>query len=73
MTGAGTFLFTDIEGSAQRWERRQEAMASVLARHDALMRAAIAARRGRVFKTVGDGFCAAFTDAADAVAAAHGA
>src|SRR5688572_27069254 len=68
--GAVTFLFTDIEGSTRRWERDQAAMAAALARHDALLRAAIEEHGGHVFKTIGDAFCAAFADPAAAVAAA---
>jgi len=42
-TGTVTFLFTDIEGSTQRWEKHHAAMALALARHDALLREAILA------------------------------
>ncbi len=70
VSGTLTFLFTDIEGSTQRWGTDRDAMADALSRHDALMRAAIAARGGEVFKTVGDAFCAAFSTAPAAVAAA---
>ncbi len=69
-TGVVTFLFSDIEGSTVRWEREREAMAAALARHDALMRAAMQARGAYVFKTMGDEFCAAFATAFDAIAAA---
>src|SRR5262245_66160577 len=69
-TGTVTFLFTDIEGSTRRWEQHPEAMRTALARHDALLRAAIEARAGYVFKTVGDAFCAAFSTAPGALAAA---
>src|SRR5262249_38180638 len=62
-------LFTDIEGSTKLWEQHPEAMRLALARHDALLRAAIEASHGAVFKTVGDAFCAAFTTAPDALAA----
>jgi predicted ATPase/class 3 adenylate cyclase len=65
-----TFLFTDIEGSTQRWGLDRDAMAVALSRHDALMRDAIGAHGGNVFKTVGDAFCVAFTTAPAAVAAA---
>ena len=41
-----------------------------LARHDALLRAAITAAGGIVFKTLGDGFAAVFTTAAEALTAA---
>ena len=65
-----TFLFTDIEGSTKLWEQHPKAMGAALARHDALLRTAITGRRGRVFKTIGDAFCAAFVSAPDALAAA---
>jgi len=68
--GTVTLLFTDIEGSTRLWETQQAAMRTALARHDALLRSAIRAHRGHVFKTVGDAFCAAFHTAPDAVAAA---
>ena len=64
------FLFTDIEGSTLRWELAPEAMRTALARHDALVRSAIAAAGGRVFKSVGDAFCAVFGDPASALSAA---
>ena len=69
-TGTVTFLFTDIEGSTARWEREPDAMHVALARHDALLRAIVAAQNGWVFKMVGDACCAAFARADDAVAAA---
>ena len=69
-TGTPTFLFTDIEGSTQRWEHQRDAMAAALVQHDALVRGAIEAHGGHVFKTMGDAFCAAFAHADDAVAAA---
>jgi predicted ATPase/class 3 adenylate cyclase len=69
-TDTVTFLFTDIEGSTRLWEQHPEAMRDALARHDALLRGAIEGHGGSVFKTVGDAFCAAFTSAADALAAA---
>jgi predicted ATPase/class 3 adenylate cyclase len=69
-TGMVTFLFTDIAGSTRLWEQHKEAMSIALARHDALLRQAIEARGGMVFKTVGDAVCAAFALAADALVAA---
>ena len=54
------FLFTDIEGSSLRWLKHRVAMQSAVHLHDALLSAAIAAHGGRVFKTTGDGFYAAF-------------
>jgi len=65
-----TLLFTDIEGSTRRWEHLPEQMAVALARHDAIMRSAIAARNGTVFKTIGDAFCAAFHAPDDGLQAA---
>src|SRR5215475_2416262 len=72
-SGTVTFLFTDIEGSTQLWATQHEAMRTALARHDALLREAIEAHGGRVFKTVGDAFCAAFATAPGAIEAALGA
>ena len=69
-TGHVTFLFTDIEGSTRLWEADRHAMAQVLARHDVLLRATIESHGGQVFKTVGDGFCAAFDTAVGAISAA---
>jgi predicted ATPase/class 3 adenylate cyclase len=68
-SGTVTFLFTDIEGSTTRWEHQAEAMQAALARHDALLRAAILEHGGHVVKTTGDGIHAAFSRAPDAVAA----
>jgi len=69
-TGTVTFLFSDIEGSTHRWEAHREAMASAVARHDALMQAASKRHGGFVFKTVGDAFCIAFRQPEAAIAAA---
>jgi predicted ATPase/DNA-binding SARP family transcriptional activator len=54
------FLFTDIEASTRRWERDQQAMATDLARHDALVLEAVEAHGGEVFSHTGDGFCVTF-------------
>ncbi|MEO7039352.1 MAG: adenylate/guanylate cyclase domain-containing protein, partial [Candidatus Elarobacter sp.] len=69
-TGTVTLLFSDVEGSTQRWEQQPEAMTLALRRHDMLVRAAIETHGGHVFKTIGDAFCAAFWRAPEAVAAA---
>src|SRR5437764_12333317 len=69
-TGTVTFLFTDIEGSTRLWEEQPDTMRLALARHDALLRAAIETNGGHVFKTVGDAFCAAFATAPEALDAA---
>ncbi|MFN2460379.1 MAG: adenylate/guanylate cyclase domain-containing protein [Candidatus Velthaea sp.] len=58
--GLLTFLFTDIEGSTLRWDRDPDAMQTAVRRHDVLMRGAIEASNGVVFKTIGDAFCAVF-------------
>src|SRR5437773_7190808 len=65
-SGTVACLFTDFEGSTKGWQAHGAAMGRAIARHDALLRAAIASHRGHVFKTVGDAFCASFdrTDAA---------
>jgi predicted ATPase/class 3 adenylate cyclase len=68
--GVFAFLFTDIEGSTRLWEAQPRAMGIALARHDAILRAAIEVHDGRVFKTVGDAFCAAFGDPLAALLAA---
>lgn len=65
-----TFLFTDIEGSTRLWEEQPEAMRSALARHDRLLAETITGHHGRVFKTIGDAFCAAFAEPRDALGAA---
>jgi predicted ATPase/class 3 adenylate cyclase/Tfp pilus assembly protein PilF len=65
-----TFLFTDIEGSTRLWEAQPRAMSVALARHDALLHAAIESAGGTVFKTVGDAFCAVFLSPESAIEAA---
>jgi len=69
-TGTLTFLFTDVEGSTRLWERGPEAMSQALARHDELLREAVEAHGGFVFKTVGDAFYAVFPTAPEAAEAA---
>src|SRR4051812_8430064 len=69
-TGTVTFLFTDIEGSTTRWEHHTQAMKAAVERHDAIMRAAIEAGGGFVFRTEGDAFRAVFDTALPALKAA---
>jgi predicted ATPase/class 3 adenylate cyclase len=69
-SGTVTFLFTDIEGSTTRWERDRPAMAAAVDRHLVLLRTAIEAHGGTLFKTVGDAVQAAFPTAPDATATA---
>ena len=55
MTGAApsgvvTFLFTDVEGSTRRWEADADGMRVALAAHDLVLRRAIEAHGGWLFK-----------------------
>ncbi|HXY92985.1 MAG TPA: adenylate/guanylate cyclase domain-containing protein [Acidimicrobiia bacterium] len=72
-TGTVTFLFTDLEGSTRLWQEHPEAMKPALARHDEILRSAVAAHDGHVVKTTGDGAHAAFADARSALLAARAA
>jgi predicted ATPase/class 3 adenylate cyclase len=69
-SGTVTFLFTDIAGGTALWERDSEVMATAVAGHQTILRTAIDAHHGVLFKIVGDGIQAAFPTAPDAVAAA---
>ena len=69
-SGMVTFLFTDIEGSSQKWDQDLAAMSAAVTTHAAILNEAIDRRRGHVVKNLGDGFMAAFADPADAVEAA---
>ena len=69
-SGVVTFLFTDVEGSTRRWEADAERMRMALAAHDAVLRGAIEAHGGWLFKHTGDGVCAAFASPRSAVDAA---
>lgn len=69
-TGTVTFLFTDIEGSTDLWDRHPEAMRAALAQHDVLLADIIEQHKGTVFKTVGDAFYCAFNLPEEALAAA---
>jgi class 3 adenylate cyclase len=68
--GTRVFLFTDIEGSTKLWSDNPTLMPEVLARHEEVITTAVTAAGGKVFKHTGDGVCAVFTSAPDAVAAA---
>lgn len=54
------FLFTDIEGSTEKWSRFPRAMQEALARHNDLVEATIVRRGGKVVKNTGDGYFAVF-------------
>ncbi|HET6752362.1 MAG TPA: adenylate/guanylate cyclase domain-containing protein [Jiangellaceae bacterium] len=64
-----TFLFTDLMGSTRLWEQFSDAMKPALARHDAILRAAVEGSNGQVIKTTGDGLMAIFSSVAGAVSA----
>jgi predicted ATPase/class 3 adenylate cyclase len=69
-SGTVTFLFTDVEGSTRLWEEHPDAMKAALARHDAILRAAVEAHGGHVVKTTGDGLHGVFPNASGALFAA---
>ena len=72
-TGTVTFLFTDIEGSTRLVQELGEEWAELVARHDEILRAAIASGGGTEVRTEGDAFFAVFATAAGAVNAVVGA
>jgi predicted ATPase/class 3 adenylate cyclase len=67
--GTVTFLFTDIEGSTQLWDQHPEAMKAALARHDSILKTAVASNHGQVLQMAGDGLHAVFETPAQGVAA----
>ena len=71
-TGTVTFLFTDIEGSTQLWERYPEQARAALARHDRIVEQTVARHGGSIVRPRGEGDSrfAVFPRATDAVAAA---
>ena len=69
-SGTVTFLFTDIEGSTKLARQYPDALPAALARHHAIVQAAISAHHGTVFRVIGDEFNAAFATAPAAIAAA---
>src|ERR1700742_5031838 len=69
-SGVVTFVVIDVEGSTRRWEDDAEGMRIALAAHDQVLRKAIEAHGGWLFKHTGDGVCAAFASPRSAVDAA---
>jgi len=69
-SGTVTFLFTDIEDSTRLWDSAPVDMATAVQAHDVVVRSAIERHDGYVFAAGGDGFCAAFSSAVDAITAA---
>jgi class 3 adenylate cyclase len=56
------FLFTDIEGSTEKWQEYPQGMPAAMASHDRLIKEAIEEFGGRVVKHTGDGFMAVFSN-----------
>jgi class 3 adenylate cyclase len=52
-SGVMTFLFTDVERSTRRWENDADGMRAAPAAHDEVLRAAIEAHGGWLFKHIG--------------------
>lgn len=63
-----TFLFTDVVGSSDITERiGDERWLDILRAHNAIVRAELTAHQASWFKSLGDGFMAAFPSATDAL------
>ncbi len=66
-SGLRTFVFTDIEGSTNKWQRHPDAMTTALELHDRLLREICAKHSGECFTHLGDGLGLAFVDPRDAL------
>lgn len=66
-TGTVTFLFTDIVGSTEMWERQGDSFLPVLQAHNAIIMEAVERFGGFVIKTEGDSYKVAFDDPSLAV------
>ncbi|HET9908277.1 MAG TPA: adenylate/guanylate cyclase domain-containing protein, partial [Anaerolineales bacterium] len=69
-SGTVTFLFTDIESSTHMWEQHPDEMKTAYARHESILRQAVASHNGYAYKMIGDAFQVAFETAPQALAAA---
>jgi len=69
--GTVTLLFTDVEGSTERWRRDEAEMAAAMRNHDDALTSVVAGAGGRLFKHTGDGIVAALASPSAAVAAAQ--
>lgn len=69
-SGEVTYLFTDVVGSSQEWQRNSDDMHEALRIHDEVIRTVFARHAGFVFSVAGDAFGAAFQNSGRAVAAA---
>src|SRR5438105_145162 len=65
-----TFLLTDVEKSTKLSEQHGAAIDAVRTRHVTIIRQAVEANGGRLYKTVGDGTQSAFDSASQALSAA---
>lgn len=65
-----TLLFTDIEGSTERWDADPESMHALLGDHDLLIAEVISRHHGTLIHGTGDGAVAAFESITDAVCTA---
>jgi predicted ATPase/class 3 adenylate cyclase len=65
-----TFLYTDIEGSTLLWEQHPNSAEKIIPGHNAILKKAVETYGGSIFRTVGDGICAVFKNASNAVSAA---
>jgi predicted ATPase/class 3 adenylate cyclase len=74
-SGVVTFVLTDIVGSTRLWESAPAAMEIALARHEAIVTAAVVAHRGVVLRARGEGDStfSVFSRATDALASAYAA
>jgi YVTN family beta-propeller protein len=70
LSGAVTFLFTDVEGSTRLLKQLRDRYGEVLTEQGRLLREAFARHGGRVVDTQGDSFFVAFASGREAVLAA---
>lgn len=69
-SGLVTFLFSDIEDQISIAQKFPDQIKPVLESHDEILNNAVLSNSGFVFKTIGNSFCCAFTNAKDAVKSA---
>lgn len=70
-SGTVTFLFSDIEASTERWEKKKDQMQVAFLRQEAIIRASMREHGGYVYKMIGDAFQVAFDTALQAMLAAQ--
>jgi predicted ATPase/class 3 adenylate cyclase len=68
-SGTVTFLYTDIVGSTDIAQQYPDELPALLERHHAILRQAVEAHHGSVFRIAGDSFHVAFHTARDALEA----